>query len=89
MRAAVWHGKKDIRVENVPLPAAPQPGWVQIKVAWCGICGSDLHEYIAGVSLPRLPCVSWRYDRPQGLGWYSGWNCRTTVQWLPVLPWPL
>jgi (R,R)-butanediol dehydrogenase / meso-butanediol dehydrogenase / diacetyl reductase len=48
MRAAVWHGKKDIRVETVPVPPSPQPGWVKIKVAWCGICGSDLHEYLAG-----------------------------------------
>ena len=48
MQAAVWHGKKDVRVEAVPLPPAPPPGWVQIKVHWCGICGSDLHEYLAG-----------------------------------------
>jgi (R,R)-butanediol dehydrogenase/meso-butanediol dehydrogenase/diacetyl reductase len=48
MRAVVWHGKKDIRVETVPVPESPQPGWVKIKVAWCGICGSDLHEYLAG-----------------------------------------
>ena len=48
MQAAVWHGKKDIRVETVPVPPAPAPGWVQIKVDWCGICGSDLHEYLAG-----------------------------------------
>ena len=48
MKAAVWHGRKDIRVEDVPLPGAPPAGWVQIKVHWCGICGSDLHEYVAG-----------------------------------------
>ncbi|SDF19755.1 2,3-butanediol dehydrogenase [Desulfovibrio legallii] len=48
MQAAVWHGKKDIRVETVPVPSPPPPGWVQIKVEWCGICGSDLHEYLAG-----------------------------------------
>ncbi|MFC6672233.1 2,3-butanediol dehydrogenase [Marinobacterium aestuariivivens] len=48
MKAAVWHGRRDIRLEDVPLPAAPGPGWVQIKVHWCGICGSDLHEYLAG-----------------------------------------
>lgn len=48
MRAVVWHGRKDVRVETVPVPPFPQPGWVKIKVAWCGICGSDLHEYQAG-----------------------------------------
>lgn len=48
MRAAVWHARKDVRVETVPVPPFPEPGWVKIKVAWCGICGSDLHEYAAG-----------------------------------------
>jgi (R,R)-butanediol dehydrogenase/meso-butanediol dehydrogenase/diacetyl reductase len=48
MKAAKWYAKKDIRVENVPEPAAPKAGEVKIKVAWCGICGSDLHEYLAG-----------------------------------------
>jgi (R,R)-butanediol dehydrogenase / meso-butanediol dehydrogenase / diacetyl reductase len=48
MRAAVWHGRHDIRVEDVPLPSDPPADWVQIRVDWCGICGSDLHEYVAG-----------------------------------------
>ncbi len=48
MKAAVWHARSDIRVQDVPLPPPPEPGWVQIKVHWCGICGSDLHEYVAG-----------------------------------------
>lgn len=48
MKAAVWHGRHDIRVEDVPLPGKPAEGWVTIKVHWCGICGSDLHEYVAG-----------------------------------------
>ncbi|WP_448203928.1 2,3-butanediol dehydrogenase [Azospirillum sp. sgz302134] len=48
MKAAVWHGRGDIRVEEVPQPDAPPAGWARIKVHWCGICGSDLHEYVAG-----------------------------------------
>lgn len=48
MKAAVWYGKKDVRVLDVPEPPSPQAGWVKVKVQWCGICGSDLHEYIAG-----------------------------------------
>jgi (R,R)-butanediol dehydrogenase/meso-butanediol dehydrogenase/diacetyl reductase len=48
MKAAVWHGRKDVRVENVPEPPAPARGEVKVKVHWCGICGSDLHEYDAG-----------------------------------------
>lgn len=47
MKALRWHGKKDLRIENI---AEPKPGKdeVKIKVEWCGICGSDLHEYEAG-----------------------------------------
>ena len=48
MKAARWYAKKDIRVENVPESPAPKEGEVKIKVASCGICGSDLHEYLAG-----------------------------------------
>ena len=47
MKAARWHGVKDIRVENVAEPS-PGAGEVKVKVAWTGICGSDLHEYLAG-----------------------------------------
>lgn len=48
MKAAVWRGRRDIRVEQVPVPERPPAGWVKIRVHWCGICGSDLHEYVAG-----------------------------------------
>jgi (R,R)-butanediol dehydrogenase/meso-butanediol dehydrogenase/diacetyl reductase len=56
MKAAKWYGKKDIRVEEIPQPPPPKPGNVQVKVAWCGICGSDLHEYLAGpIFIPVEP----------------------------------
>lgn len=48
MKAAVWYGMKDVRVMEVPEPPPPKAGWVKVKVEWCGICGSDLHEYLAG-----------------------------------------
>ncbi len=48
MKAAVWYGKKDIRVMDVEEPPSPAEGYVKVKVEWCGICGSCLHEYIAG-----------------------------------------
>ena len=44
MKAAVWHGYKDIRIEEVKEPS-PKPGQVKIKVDWAGICGTDRHEY--------------------------------------------
>ena len=56
MKAAVWHGRRDIRVEDVAEPGAPDPGMVKIRVAWCGICGSDLHEYLDGpIFIPTRP----------------------------------
>jgi (R,R)-butanediol dehydrogenase / meso-butanediol dehydrogenase / diacetyl reductase len=48
MRAAVWHGRGDVRVENVSEPPPPALGQLQVEVSWCGICGTDLHEYLAG-----------------------------------------
>lgn len=47
MLAARWHGVKDIRLDNIPEPEV-KDGMVKVKVKWCGICGSDLHEYLAG-----------------------------------------
>lgn len=47
MKAARWYGPRDIRIEEIPEPLI-QPGMVKIRVEWCGICGSDLHEYVAG-----------------------------------------
>ncbi|PAQ14067.1 butanediol dehydrogenase [Bacillaceae bacterium SAOS 7] len=44
MKAAVWYGKHDVRVENKEEPMI-QPGKVKVKVAFAGICGSDLHAY--------------------------------------------
>lgn len=48
MRAAVWHARNDIRIEEVPEPGAPGPGEVIIRIGACGICGTDLEEYRAG-----------------------------------------
>jgi (R,R)-butanediol dehydrogenase/meso-butanediol dehydrogenase/diacetyl reductase len=47
MKALRWHGVKDIRVETIGEPKA-EKGKALIRVEWCGICGSDLHEYVAG-----------------------------------------
>ncbi|HEV7726474.1 MAG TPA: 2,3-butanediol dehydrogenase [Modestobacter sp.] len=47
MKAALFYGPKDIRIEDVPEPQAG-PGQVKVRVEWCGICGTDLHEYLDG-----------------------------------------
>jgi 2-desacetyl-2-hydroxyethyl bacteriochlorophyllide A dehydrogenase len=47
MKAAVFKGIKDVRVEDVPEPEAG-PDDVVVAVSACGICGSDLHTYLHG-----------------------------------------
>ena len=48
MPAAVLHGVKDLRVDQVPAPASPAPGQVQIQIGKVGICGSDVHYWEHG-----------------------------------------
>jgi (R,R)-butanediol dehydrogenase / meso-butanediol dehydrogenase / diacetyl reductase len=57
MRAARFHGRGDIRIDDIPEPEL-RAGAVAIDVAWCGICGTDLHEYLDGpifISTPGHP----------------------------------
>jgi 2-desacetyl-2-hydroxyethyl bacteriochlorophyllide A dehydrogenase len=53
MKAAVWYGGKDIRIEDVPKPKIRNDE-VLVKVKAAGICGSELHAY-EGVSQRRTP----------------------------------
>ncbi|CUM65892.1 uncharacterized protein PRCAT00003542001 [Priceomyces carsonii] len=49
MRGIVFHGKGDIRYEeSYPEPQIQNADEVKLKVSYCGICGSDLHEYLDG-----------------------------------------
>ena len=45
MRAAVWHGKRDVRVETVPDPSLKEPTDAIVEITTTGLCGSDLHLY--------------------------------------------
>ncbi|MDT0346375.1 zinc-dependent alcohol dehydrogenase [Streptomyces litchfieldiae] len=45
MKAVVWHGKRDVRVEEVPDPRIQEPTDAVIRVTSTGLCGSDLHLY--------------------------------------------
>src|SRR5215218_5573821 len=45
MRAVVWHGKEDVRVDQVPDPTIEEPTDAVVRITSSGICGSDLHLY--------------------------------------------
>src|SRR4051794_36437120 len=45
MRAVVWQGKRDVRVDNVPDARIEEPTDAVVRVTSSGICGSDLHLY--------------------------------------------
>ena len=52
MRAARWHGARDVRVESVERPH-PIVGQALIAVELVGLCGTDLEEYLRGpVDIP-------------------------------------
>lgn len=44
MKAAVYHGKQDLRVEDVPVRELKE-NEVLIKVKYCGVCGTDIHIF--------------------------------------------
>ena len=45
MRATCWHGKRDMRVDDVPEPKILNPRDAIVKITSTAICGSDLHLY--------------------------------------------
>src|SRR3954453_1489499 len=56
MRAAVFYAAHDIRVEDVPEPSALRPREGLVRPAWCGVCGTDLHEFAQGpIVIPAEP----------------------------------
>lgn len=59
MKAARYYGRRDVRIEEVPVPE-PDRGEYLIEVEWCGICGTDLHEFLAGMEIPRGSAVVWK-----------------------------
>lgn len=45
MKAVVWHGRRDVRIDQVPDPEIVQSTDAIIRVTTTAICGSDLHLY--------------------------------------------
>ena len=45
MKANCWHGKEDMRVEQVSDPKILNRRDIVVRVTLTAICGSDLHLY--------------------------------------------
>jgi len=60
MKALTWHGKRDVRVENVPDPALQEPTDAIVRITSTAICGSDLHLYeVLGASSSWTATTRW------------------------------
>jgi threonine dehydrogenase-like Zn-dependent dehydrogenase len=57
VRAAVYRGRGDLRIETVPEPGDPGPGDVLIRVTRAAICGTDSSEWEHGPVLARPPVI--------------------------------
>ncbi|GGG16234.1 2,3-butanediol dehydrogenase [Rhodococcoides trifolii] len=64
MKAAVFHGAHDIRIEDVPLPE-PSEHDVLLRVLRSGICGTDASEWVAG---PKTFPVTRRHPHSGHMG---------------------
>ncbi|HEY9566036.1 MAG TPA: alcohol dehydrogenase catalytic domain-containing protein [Nocardioides sp.] len=59
-RAVRWHAAGDVRLETVDI-SPPGDGEVLVAVAYCGVCGSDLHEIADGphaIPVDTAPALS-------------------------------
>jgi (R,R)-butanediol dehydrogenase/meso-butanediol dehydrogenase/diacetyl reductase len=69
MLAARFYAARDIRLEDVPVPTIKAPDDVLVQVAYCGICGTDLHEYLMGpIVTPADPHPLTGVSLPQTMG---------------------
>jgi (R,R)-butanediol dehydrogenase / meso-butanediol dehydrogenase / diacetyl reductase len=69
VRAVRYHAARDIRVEQVTEPDELRPNELLVRPRVCGICGTDLHEYVAGpIVTPTEPHPLTGAQNPQILG---------------------
>lgn len=69
MKALRFHDRRDLRVERIGEPAPPGANEVLVQNSFCGICGTDLHEYAAGpIFIPVEPHPLTKAHAPQILG---------------------
>lgn len=52
MQAVRWHAARDVRLEEVAEPTL-LPGTAIVEVSFCGVCGTDVHEYAHGPVMIR------------------------------------
>lgn len=60
MKAMVYHGNRDLRLESVPDPI-PSRGEALLKVDYCGICATDIEEYVYGpkfLDSEKIPIIT-------------------------------
>lgn len=57
MRAAVLKERGRIEIDRAYRDPFLNPGDLRLRIQFTGICGSDLHEFIAGPFLLRMPAV--------------------------------
>lgn len=56
MKALRFHAQRDLRIDEVAEPSLPKGDEVVLDITLCGICGTDLHEYLGGpIILPVEP----------------------------------
>jgi threonine dehydrogenase-like Zn-dependent dehydrogenase len=65
MKAAVFHGRHDVRIEEVPSPTGPGRGELLLRSLKAGICGTDAAEFGFGPLMISL-------DRPRGASGHTG-----------------
>ena len=69
MKALRFHQAKTLHLENIADPEEPGPDQVVIENRFCGICGTDLHEYAYGpILIPKEPHPFTKASGAQVLG---------------------
>ena len=57
MKAAIYYGTKDLRIEEIDYPECP-PGGIILKVKYVGICGGDVRNYYLGTNKIKPPMIT-------------------------------
>jgi 2-desacetyl-2-hydroxyethyl bacteriochlorophyllide A dehydrogenase len=87
MQAAIYYGKEDVRVENVPMPEIG-PGEVLLRVRYTGICGTDMSIYAGKHPRAQAPLIAGHeiFGRIENIGHdVQGWQCGARVAVYPLI----